>query len=544
MPLSRGWAPALVLTLVVANATCSRSWLYVPPPLPPEPECLVASDCPDHGNPCSPVRCLDPVAFADKLPPAPAGTLLPPLVCAVLDEDVIDCDDGDPCTLGSCDEDSGDCVYSPSTLDLDEDGHRGPLPGTEPGATGSCGDDCNDASPDAYPGNSELWDGVDNDCNGVVDDGASFIPIDTDPIKVSGDAHPYGPGGIAYSGEHFLSIYTSGNSELTMYETMLLPDGTKVAPIEEPFTFQNADAAGGPIIWVGDRYGVAWQDRRDGNYEAYFTLLGPDGQKAIADTRLSFAAGFSVNVSLTWNGSEFIVAWQDDRDGLFEILAQRVDVGGAPLGDNVSLSNPTGQEDEAPSIASGLQTVGLVYTNGIAGSQVVRFRSFEQNTLAPVSPVINLSEIGTESVYPAIVWNEDRYFVVWYERAVVPRAIYAITVSEEGEIITPATAISSPPSSARSRDPSVLPLGDRALVIYADNRDDAQGRYELYSRMISDELQPLSGELRLTNAPQDSTEPIATFGPDGEVAVLFRDERLDGEDHIWLTRLGCVANTP
>jgi hypothetical protein len=326
-----------------------------------------------------------------------------------------------------------------------------------------------------------------------------------------------------------------------MYETMLTSDGTKIAPIESPFTFQNADASGGPLVWVGDRFGVAWQDRRDGNYEAYFSILKPDGSKATADTRLSFANGFSVNVELAWNGTEFIVAWQDDRNGPFEILAQRVSVDGVPVGDNISLSNPAGQDDEAPDIASGLTTVGAVYTNGVPGTQVVRFQTFEQTTLAPVSAIIDLSAQGFESVYPEIVWNEDHYLVTWFERSAPFKAVFATTVSEQGAIITPVTAISQPPGSARSRDPAVLPLGDRALFVYADNRDDPEGRYELYTRMVNANLTPITAEQRLTFAPKDSTNPIATFGPDGDVAVFFKDERINGEDHVWLTRLGCVA---
>jgi hypothetical protein len=525
--------------MLVATATCSRSDLYVGPQKPPPPECLLASDCPDFGNLCAPVQCIDPKLFADQLPESPAGVTLPPLVCAVLETN--DCDDLDPCTTDACVEETGECDYGPATLDLDNDGHFGPLPGTIPGTAAACGDDCNDASADAFPGNAEICDGVDNDCNGVVDDEASYMPLGMGPVKVSESAHPYGPGGLAYNGSDYLTIYTSGNNQLAMFETMLDATGNKIPPIEETFTFQNADASGGPVVWVGDRFGVAWQDRRDGNYEAYFALLKPDGSKATADTRLSNALGFSVNVELAWNGVDFIVAWQDDRNGLFEILAQRVSVDGAPVGNNISLSEPGGQEDEAPAIASGDQTLGLVYTNGVAGQQVVRFQTFEQNTLVPFSTLINLSDEGFESVYPQIVWNEDHYLVTWYERNSNFKAVFATTVSEDAQIIVPATPISQPPGTARSRDPTVLPLGDRALFVYADNRDDIEGRYELYTRMVDNSLLPLTPEQRLTFAPKDSFSPITTFGPDGDVAVFFKDERLDGEDHVWLTRLGCVA---
>ena len=62
----------------------------------------------------------------------------------------------------------------PVTLDLDGDGHRSPKPGFAPGAPGACGDDCDDRSASAHPGGIEACDGVDNDCNGKIDDGALY----------------------------------------------------------------------------------------------------------------------------------------------------------------------------------------------------------------------------------------------------------------------------------------------------------------------------------------------------------------------------------
>ncbi len=538
-----------VLLLVASSVvTCGRSHLYVGPARAPAPECDVDVDCPGADDLCAPTQCVnseDHPELLDELPAIPfaPAPLLPSRVCLVIDR--VDCDDGDICTEDSCDSETGECSYGPATLDLDGDGFRAPLPGTVAGEPDSCGDDCNDASAQAFPGNTESCDGVDNDCNGVVDDGATFVPLDDQPVKVSESAPPYSPGGLAYDGDEYLSIYTSGNSNINMFATQIRPDGTKLPPLEEPFTFQNADASGGPVLWVGDRYGVAWQDRRDGVYEAYFALLDANGDKVIPDTRLSFDNSiFSVNVALTWNGSEFIVAWQDDIGGPFQIRGQRVSVDGELLGENVTLTAPGGQEDESPALASGPQSVGLAFTNGVAANSVVRFKTLEQNTLEDRSDLVELSPIGPDgvkAVYPRVVWNEDRYLITWFEQKQSPRAIYAATVDEDGNVLTPATRISEPSDGITiARTPTVLPLGDRALFIYAHNRDDAQGRHELYSRMMSSNLQPLGPELRLTDAPQDSVNPLATFGPEGNVAILFRDDRL-GAPHVWLTRLGCVA---
>jgi Putative metal-binding motif len=532
------------VAMLLSPITCGRTQLYVGPAPPLAPECNVDADCPGADDKCAPSRCEDSDDHPELLEGIPVDLIpnfsLPPRVCLVLDE--VDCDDGDICTEDSCDSETGECGYGPATLDLDEDGFRAPLPGTRAGEPDSCGDDCNDASADAFPGNPETCDGVDNDCNGVVDDGANFIPLDVQPVKVSENSPPYSPGGLAFDGEDYMSIYTSANSNITLFSTQLLPDGTKVPPIEQNFNLQNADASGGPIIWVGDRYGVAWQDRREGVYEVFFTLLDSDGDKVIPDTRLSFDNSiFSVNVDMTWNGSEFIVAWQDDLAGPFQIRAQRVSVDGDPIGNTMTLTSPGGAEDESPSLASGEASLGLAFTNGVASTSTIRFQTFEQTTLEPRSEVVNISPTTGKAVYPQVVWNEDRYLVTWYERNTPPFAVYAATVDEDGLIITPAQRVSEPSDSVTiARSPTVLPLGDRALFVYAHNRDDPQGRHELYSRMVDAQLVPAGPELRLTNAPQDSVEPIATFGPDGNVAIFFRDDRL-GAPHVWLTRLDCAA---
>ena len=74
-----------------------------------------------------------------------------------------DCADTDACTTNeACDPASSVCLYK--VLDKDGDGHPPPVCG---------GDDCDDSSPTVFPGAPELCDGKDNDCDGVVDNGAA-----------------------------------------------------------------------------------------------------------------------------------------------------------------------------------------------------------------------------------------------------------------------------------------------------------------------------------------------------------------------------------
>ncbi len=62
----------------------------------------------------------------------------------------------------ACDPARSVCTFT--TLDKDSDGHPPIVCG---------GDDCNDVSPQVYPGRAEACDGLDNDCNLATDDGAT-----------------------------------------------------------------------------------------------------------------------------------------------------------------------------------------------------------------------------------------------------------------------------------------------------------------------------------------------------------------------------------
>ena len=75
------------------------------------------------------------------------------------------CDDNNPCTIDVCNEASKACTHTlTAPADVDGDGHFAI-------ACGSDADDCDDNNPDVYPGHAEICDGVDNNCNGIVDEG-------------------------------------------------------------------------------------------------------------------------------------------------------------------------------------------------------------------------------------------------------------------------------------------------------------------------------------------------------------------------------------
>jgi hypothetical protein len=474
--------------------------------------CLGDLDC---GKPdlCAPAHCVSGECVA-----------LPRIVC----------DDGDACTDDRCVPEKGVCEFVPLTLDEDGDGHRGPRPGFRPGDPGACGDDCNDTSALAYPGAKEVCDGVDNDCNGIVDDGASYVPASSEPLLISTDADQAGLGGLAFGGSSFgVTFAAKKDGTWTDHFSAFDPAGTLTVK-SIAITHENTDAFTGPLAWTGKVFGAAWEDRRDQDFEIYFNRLDANGQKLASDVRVTNAPNFSLRPDLIWNGTEFVVVWADRREGDSNgrIFGQRIAVGGSLVGTNVALSDE-GTDADAPHIAKGATELGIVFNELGAGGRQLSFRTVSAD----------LSTLGREAVLggdgaasSAIAWSGDRYVVVWDTGGATPGpSIQGAAVAPDGSILVPARDVTTPASFARSE--ALLPLGNRLLLSWSEYQG---GAYAIYAKMIGPDLSELSPPERITDGQSDSVNPAVAIGPSGTVAVAY-ESQTTGSFQVYATHLECVA---
>jgi hypothetical protein len=131
---------------------------------------------------------------------------------------------------------------------------------------------------------------------------------------------------VAGGSDRFLAVWQearqTGNTNL--YGQRFDANGQ---PIGAAITISSAagDQFNPTVAWGGSTWLVTWADGRNGGRDVYGTTVSPSGVVGpAAGFPISIATGDQQSPAVAFDGTNFVVAWNDGRNGNQDIFATRV----------------------------------------------------------------------------------------------------------------------------------------------------------------------------------------------------------------------------
>ncbi len=283
-----------------------------------------------------------------------------------------------------------------------------------------------------------------------------------------------------------------------------------------------------PAIEVnGNTILLTWTDNRDGNYEIYFKRSTDGGNTWSADTRLTNNSSISDYPSIDASGSTVVIAWQDNRDGNYEIYFKRSTDGGNNWeADQRLSSNPS--FSEYPSVTISGAKVNVAWEDNRDGNREI-YNRYSGDGGASWSAENRLTNNSSPSTSPSITSGADYVDLTWSDQRDGNWEIYYKYSSDGGANFIPDQRLTN--ASGNSWYPSVATWGDFIHICWQDARD---GNNEVYYKISTDGGGTWLSDQRLTNDAGASNTPSINISGSA-LHIVWQDNR-DGNTEIYYKR--------
>lgn len=259
---------------------------------------------------------------------------------------------------------------------------------------------------------------------------------------------------------------------------------------------------------------VGWNDLRAGNYDVYATMVYPSGPVFPSGWAMCDAAGSQMNPCIASDDSGgAVIAWQDGRNGNWDIFAQRYTVNNLQdwQWNGMPVSVFTGQQENLDICRAQNKGVVICWQDSRLSDEAVyaqrlNNRGYRQWTVGLDSNGIIVSDTVGAQVLPRIVPNglNDGFAVTWRDWRYGNNDIFARVVGFSGSLGPEQRICTSP---ANQQDPRVMRSGSQ--WIYFSWRDFRNGiESDLYAQRMN-----WSGYLGSVLAPELAAPPdMAVLG--------------------------------
>jgi PKD repeat protein len=279
------------------------------------------------------------------------------------------------------------------------------------------------------------------------------------------------------------------------------------------------------VAFDGTNYLVVWQDNRGFGFDLYGVRVSGSGTVLDpAGFPISAANGNQRNPAVAFDGTNYLVVWEDTRATVTgDIFAARVSPSGTVLdADGLSLSLRFSAQSH-PAVAFDGTNYLVVWDDGGAP-----FRDIYGTRISRAGTVLDPSFIGistdaNDQASPAIAYDGANYLVAWTDgRNNSTADIYGSRVSRTGAVLDPAGSQLAGGAEAQM-DPALAFDGTNYLLVWSDYQTFPFSN--LIARRVRTSGTPLDNSPIAVSAAEGHQQQASVVYTGTEFLVAWQDGR-------------------
>ncbi|ATB27228.1 hypothetical protein [Melittangium boletus] len=351
--------------------------------------------------------------------------------------------------------------------------------------------------------------------------------LDPTGLRISsGTNSAYAPA-VAHDGTNFLVVWYEWANRYNIHATRVSSTGVVLDPGGIVISNAPGDKHAPAVAHDGTNFLVVWQDKRTGTHDIYGarvdsagTVLDPNG------IAISTAANEQLAPSVAHNGTNFLVVWQDARSGVFDIYGARVNGSGTVLNTNGFLISVAVNAQERPSVAYNGSDFVVVWEDSRNGNADIYGARVSATGVVRNPSGIAISTHGNNQRAPRVARLGTDCLVVWHDTQA--SKIFGARLSNTGAVLNPSDLLIAPIFSYFEHV-SLASDGTNFLVVWG-GESSAGRNSDIHATRVTSAGVPLdTPALVLSVAGNGQYTPVVAH--DGtNFLVVWRDHRHTGMD--------------
>ena len=318
------------------------------------------------------------------------------------------------------------------------------------------------------------------------------------------------------------------------------PQKTSQSLFDDDFLV-NTDMSGGSHQWRPEvaidssgNFVVVWEDERNGQFDIFLQRYHASGEIAgsnriVNDNPDITYQGFP-DVAMNKRG-DFVIVWEDCRDNHYDVYFQRFNAAGEPQGSNQRANEDIdGEEQWDANVVMDEQGQFIITWNDFRdGNGDIYFQMFNANgTTIGINTQVNSDTEGADQWMPVIARDNDGNFIIaWEDEREENGDIYSQIFNSNGEGIGDNQRMNEWADGEDQWSPSVAMETNGDFVVVWEDYREAHDDIFFQRGNISEGKQGANQKVHKSATVDNQWAPAVAMDADGRFVIVWEGERED-----------------